>query len=106
MNKYMENCSYFIITFESILNTNGKLYSTCDNDICCDIREFEGLHICNDDDITSEDIFLGNKKRFIDLKVGDCICILEIPVVIKEIDIETIEDYNDFWEQSELEEII
>ena len=104
---YMKGCYYFTAKFKAVKSkTIGRLYSTSNEEICCDIEEFQDLHICDTDMITSEDVFLGSKKRFLDLKVGDYIVILSIPVIITDIDIESIEDFNDSCERMEMEDMI
>lgn len=105
--KAMEDCHYFYIHFTSITSDiTGKLFSTCYDDIRINFNNgFEDFELCGQEYIEDSDVFLGSKKRFIDLKVGDAISIRNNPVIITDIDYETITDFNEECERMEMEDM-
>ena len=107
IDKKMEDCNYFTIDFKSITNaTQGRLFSTCDGTINIDFNnDFEMFEISEIDFISNDDVFLGNKNRFIDLEIGDCISVRNNAVIITDINYETIEEFNDFCSRKEQEEM-
>lgn len=110
MNEYMKNCFSFRFKFETIKEKiKGELYSSsaCSY-IFCDIGELTDLIICTDyDHIEFEEIFLGSKKSFEDIKVGDVIGINNTAAKITEIvEYTSIKEMNDFYDRIEQEELL
>lgn len=106
-DKKMEDCHYFNIDFKGITSDiNGKLYSTCYDKIEINFNNgFDEFELCDQEYIEDSNIFLGSKKRFIDLKIGDAISIRNNAVIITDIDCETITHFNKECERIEMEDM-
>lgn len=107
VDKKMEDCHFFRIGFKAIMgDVKGELFSTCEDNIMIDFANgFNEFELCSTEYIDNSDVFLGNKKRFIDLKKGDAIAICEVPVIIVDIDFETCTDFNEACERIEMEDL-
>ena len=89
------------INFETVKdNIKGEIsISYDDNEVNLKIGGFFTI-LCNKDEFSSVCGEIDN------LKIGGTAIIGSVPVIITDIDIETIEDFNRAWEEAEMRELM